>query len=119
MTSRGAEKMNSSTIGIDILKDTLDAYRMEDGASRRFANDKTGHRALIAWIGGEASFRADCRHDVIDVHVVREPPFGPQGIVHDARLILDAQPGGAQRLGDLLRRDELAPVMRAPREPTQ
>ncbi len=46
--------MNSSTIGIDISKDTLDAYRMADGASRRFANDKTGHRALIAWIGGEA-----------------------------------------------------------------
>ena len=54
MTSRGAEKMNSSTIGIDISKDTLDGYRMSDGASRRFANDKTGHRALIAWIGGEA-----------------------------------------------------------------
>lgn len=46
--------MNSSTIGIDISKDTLDGYRMSDGASRRFANDKTGHRALIAWIGGEA-----------------------------------------------------------------
>ena len=46
--------MNSSTIGIGISKDTLDAYRMSGGASRRFANDKAGHRALIAWTGGEA-----------------------------------------------------------------
>jgi hypothetical protein len=37
MTSRGAEKMNPSTIGVDISKDTL-AYRMSDGAHRRFAN---------------------------------------------------------------------------------
>ncbi|MGH6812657.1 MAG: IS110 family transposase, partial [Methylocella sp.] len=46
--------MSSSTIGIDISKDALDAYRMSGGASRRFANDRTGHGALIAWIGGEA-----------------------------------------------------------------
>ncbi len=32
MTSRGAEKMTPSTIGIDISKDHLDTYRMEDGA---------------------------------------------------------------------------------------
>ena len=42
--------MTHSTIGIDISKDTLDAYRMEDGASRRFANDKAGHRTLIKWL---------------------------------------------------------------------
>ena len=48
MTSRGAEKMTASTIGIDISKDHLDAYRMDDGASRRFANAKAGHKALIA-----------------------------------------------------------------------
>lgn len=52
MTSRGTEKMNSSTIGIDISKDALDAYRLDDGESRRFTNDNSGHQALIAWIGG-------------------------------------------------------------------
>ena len=55
MTSRGAEKMISSTIGVDISKDALDIHRLSDGVSRRFGNDKAGHRALIAWIGGDGS----------------------------------------------------------------
>jgi transposase len=50
MTSRGAEKMKNDTIGVDISKDHLDAYRLADGAARRFANDKRGHKALIAWL---------------------------------------------------------------------
>ena len=50
MTSRGAEKMNNDTIGVDVSKDHLDAYRLADGASRRFANDKGGHKALIKWL---------------------------------------------------------------------
>jgi transposase len=54
MTSRGAEKMTQATIGVDISKEMLDVHRMSDGASCRFANDKTGHRALIAWIGPKA-----------------------------------------------------------------
>ena len=43
--------MTNDTIGIDISKDHLDAYRMSDGASRCFANHKTGHTALLAWLG--------------------------------------------------------------------
>ena len=39
------------------------------------------------------SLRANRGHDVIYVHVAREPPFAGQGIVDDPRLILDAQPG--------------------------
>ena len=50
MTSRGAEKMKNDTIGVDVSKDHLDAYRLADGASRRFANDKGGHKALIKWL---------------------------------------------------------------------
>ncbi len=50
MTSRGAEKMNNDTIGVDVSKDHLDAHRLADGASRRFANDKGGHKALIKWL---------------------------------------------------------------------
>ena len=34
--------MNNDTIGVDISKDHLDAYRLADGASRRFANNNTG-----------------------------------------------------------------------------
>lgn len=43
--------MINNTIGVDISKDHLDAHRMSDGASRRFANDKTGHAAFTAWVG--------------------------------------------------------------------
>jgi transposase len=43
--------MTDHSIGIDISKDHLDAHRLIDGQSHRFANDKAGHQALIAWIG--------------------------------------------------------------------
>ena len=46
MTSKGAEKMNNDTIGVDVSKDHLDADRLADGATRRFANDKRGHGHL-------------------------------------------------------------------------
>ncbi len=49
--------MTKDTIGVDISKDHLDAYRMSDGAHRRFANDKAGHRALLKWLSGETSTR--------------------------------------------------------------
>ncbi|MGV1795281.1 IS110 family transposase [Rhizobium sp. A37_96] len=43
--------MTNNTIGVDISKDHLDAHRMRDGESRRFANDKTGHKAFLGWLG--------------------------------------------------------------------
>jgi len=43
--------MTNDTIGVDISKDHLDAHRMSDGASRRFANDRGGHRAFTGWLG--------------------------------------------------------------------
>jgi transposase len=42
--------MNSSTIGVDVSKDWLDAHRLSDGADRRFGNDNAGRRALIKWL---------------------------------------------------------------------
>jgi transposase len=47
MTSRGAEKMNNDTIGVDVSKDHLDAHRLDDGESRRFANDRSGQ---VKWL---------------------------------------------------------------------
>jgi transposase len=44
--------MTKDTIGVDISKDSLDAFRYSNGASRRFSNTKQGHKAFIAWIGG-------------------------------------------------------------------
>jgi transposase len=39
------------TIGIDVSKDTLDAYRLSDGEHSQVRNDKLGLRALIRWLG--------------------------------------------------------------------
>ena len=57
MTSSGAEKMTNDTIGVDVSKDHLDAHRLADGVSRRFTNDKTGHKAFLRWRKEEASER--------------------------------------------------------------
>ena len=39
------------TVGIDISKAHLEAHRLVDGQSARFANDRGGFQALIDWIG--------------------------------------------------------------------
>jgi transposase len=49
--------MTNDTIGVDISKDHLDAHRMNDGKSRRFANDHAGHRAFLKWLDGETGAR--------------------------------------------------------------
>jgi len=49
MTSKGVEKMQNDTIGVDVSKDHLDAHRLADSASRRFANDKCGRKAFVKW----------------------------------------------------------------------
>lgn len=55
MTSKGAEKMITCTIGVDISKDTFDVYRLSDGATAKFANDKAGIKRLLSFIVGQAS----------------------------------------------------------------
>ena len=44
--------MPHSIVGVDISKDWLDAHRRSDGKDRRFANTRTGRRALIGWSDG-------------------------------------------------------------------
>ena len=51
MTRRGGEETIQPVIGIDISKDTLDAYRLSDDVHIQVSNDKLGHRALMRWIG--------------------------------------------------------------------
>jgi transposase len=41
------------TIGIDISKPVLDAFRLATGEHRQFPNDKPGCKALMRWIGQE------------------------------------------------------------------
>lgn len=43
--------MMDHSIGVDISKDWLDAYRLIDASHRRFANDTKRFKALIAWMG--------------------------------------------------------------------
>ena len=43
--------MTEATIGIDISKDHLDAFRLEDRAAQRFENSVSGFRALLKWLG--------------------------------------------------------------------
>ena len=49
MTSIGLEKMTKITTGIDVSKDRLDAYRLPDGASAGFENDRVGIGRLNRW----------------------------------------------------------------------
>ena len=42
--------MPDPTVGVDISKTHLDAYRVPDGTAARFTNDDAGFKALIAWI---------------------------------------------------------------------
>ena len=42
--------MTGQTIGVDISKDHLDAFRLEDGAAQRFDNSAAGFRALSKWL---------------------------------------------------------------------
>jgi transposase len=44
-------KMTDHTIGVDISKSHLDAFRLEDGAAQRFENSAAGFRALSKWLG--------------------------------------------------------------------
>ncbi len=53
MTSKGAEKMTQSTIGVDISKETLDVHRHPEGKHRQFTNNPQGFRCLVKWLGKE------------------------------------------------------------------
>ncbi|WP_323009382.1 IS110 family transposase [Paracoccus sp. (in: a-proteobacteria)] len=62
------------TIGVDISKPTLDAFRLRMREHRQFPNDRAGCAALIRWIGASA------------VRVVFEPT-GPYHRLFEASLV--------------------------------
>lgn len=49
--------MTEYTIGIDISKTHLDAFRLEDQTARQFENAPRGFRALIKWLGAASVAR--------------------------------------------------------------
>jgi transposase len=102
--------MTNDTIGVDISKDHLDAYRMSDAKSRRFANDDRGHQAFIAWLGGSG------------VRIVYEPT-GPyhraleRGLADAGCPLVKVNPRQARRFaeanGKLAKTDRLDAAMLA------
>ena len=102
--------MTNDTIGVDISKDHLDAHRMSDGASRRFANDSAGHRAFLDWLSGT------------EARVVYEPT-GPYHRTFERRLaaegfaLVKVNPRQARRFaeatGRLAKTDRLDAAMLA------
>lgn len=50
-------EMMDDSIGVDVSKDSLDANRLSDGASARFANTAAGFRDLAKWLGSEQPAR--------------------------------------------------------------
>lgn len=102
--------MTNDTIGIDVSKERLDAFRMRDGKSREFSNDRTGHKALIVWIGQSAE------------RIVYEPT-GPYHRALEARLaeagyaLVKVNPRQARRFaeatGKLAKTDRLDAAMLA------
>jgi hypothetical protein len=42
-------------------KDHLDAHWLADGATRRFANDKRGHKALIKWLAASTNGKSSAK----------------------------------------------------------
>ena len=102
--------MTNDTIGVDISKDHLDAHRMSDGASRRFANDSAVHRAFLDWLSGT------------EARVVYEPT-GPYHRTFERRLaaegfaLVKVNPRQARRFaeatGRLAKTDRLDAAMSA------
>ena len=43
--------MTKHSVGIDISKDRLDAFRAPDARTERFSNDAAGFKELIDWMG--------------------------------------------------------------------
>ena len=103
--------MTNDTIGVDISKDHLDAHRMSDGASQRFANDKQGHGAFLKWLGKK-----------IGARIVYEPT-GPYHRTFERRLadagaaLVKVNPRQARRFaeatGKLAKTDRLDAAMLA------
>ena len=101
--------MTNDTIGVDISKDHLDAHRMSDGSSRRFANDRTGHAAFAGWAG-------QCARIVYE-------PTGPYHLAFERRLadagfaLVKVNPRQARRFaeatGRLAKTDRLDAAMLA------
>ena len=51
LQDKAEKRLMQITIGIDISKETLDAYRLPDNQHIEVANCRAGHKTLVRWIG--------------------------------------------------------------------
>jgi transposase len=51
LQDKAEKRLMQITIGIDISKETLDAYRFPDNHHIQVANGRAGHKTLVRWIG--------------------------------------------------------------------
>jgi transposase len=51
LQDKAEKSLMQITIGIDISKETLDAYRLPDNQHIQVANGRAGHKTLVRWIG--------------------------------------------------------------------
>ena len=51
LQDKAEKSLMQITIGIDISKETLDAYRFPDNHHIQVANGRAGHKTLVRWIG--------------------------------------------------------------------
>src|ERR1700674_5504688 len=51
LQDKAEKNLMQITIGIDISKETLDAYRFPDNQHIQVANGTAGHKSLVRWIG--------------------------------------------------------------------
>jgi transposase len=51
LQDKAEKRLMQITIGIDISKETLDAYRFPDNHHIQVANGRAGHKSLVRWIG--------------------------------------------------------------------
>jgi transposase len=103
--------MTNDTIGVDISKDRFDAHRMSDGANRSFANDRSGHKGFMTWLG-------QCE----GIRIIHEPT-GPYHRTFERRLaaagfpLVKVNPRQARRFaeatGRLAKTDRLDAAMLA------
>ena len=51
LQDKAEKSLMQITIGIDISKETVDAYRLPDNQHIQVANGRAGHKTLVRWIG--------------------------------------------------------------------
>jgi transposase len=87
--------------GVDVSKDHLDAHRLADGASRRFANDKCGHRAFVKW-SAQTPVQRVVFEPTGPYHLAFERGLGAAGVPfvkvnpRQARRFAEARPPGCR-----------------------